>query len=89
MSIDSKNGVKSSKLHACAGAKVKAAEDKLMVNHIQSLSENFGSLLSSQSIQHDVAFIIGSESIHAHKIILASRSEYFRLVTIIYITKFM
>lgn len=47
------------------------------VDHVRFLSENLSSLLTSDSYQ-DITLIVECQRIPAHKIILASRSEYFR-----------
>lgn len=47
------------------------------IDHVRSLSDNLGALLLNDSY-HDITLIIESHRIPAHKIILASRSEYFR-----------
>nr|CAH0111776.1 unnamed protein product [Daphnia galeata] len=47
------------------------------VDHVRSLSDNFCALLSSDNYQ-DITLIVENQRIPAHKIILASRSEYFR-----------
>lgn len=47
------------------------------VDHVRSLSENFASLLASEHY-HDITLLVESQRIPAHKVILASRSEYFR-----------
>ena len=47
------------------------------IDHVRSLSDNLGALLLNDSY-HDITLIIESHRISAHKIILASRSEYFR-----------
>lgn len=47
------------------------------VDHVRSLSENLSTLLLHESY-HDITLVVESQRISAHKIILASRSEYFR-----------
>lgn len=47
------------------------------VDHVRFLSENLSTLLNSDSYQ-DITLIVECQRIPAHKIILASRSEYFR-----------
>lgn len=47
------------------------------VDHVRSLSDNLGALLLSDNYQ-DITLIVENQRIPAHKIILASRSEYFR-----------
>ncbi len=47
------------------------------VDHVRSLSDNLSSLLLSDNYQ-DITLIVENQRIPAHKIILASRSEYFR-----------
>lgn len=51
------------------------------VDHVRSLSDNFCALLSSDNYQ-DITLIVENQRIPAHKIILASRSEYFRCVNL-------
>jgi len=47
------------------------------VDHVRSLSENLSSLLLNDNYQ-DITLVIETQRIPAHKVILASRSEYFR-----------
>ncbi|KAK4019828.1 hypothetical protein OUZ56_001835 [Daphnia magna] len=47
------------------------------VDHVRSLSDNLNALLLSDNYQ-DITLIVENHRIPAHKIILASRSEYFR-----------
>ncbi|XP_057371374.1 BTB/POZ domain-containing protein 9-like [Daphnia carinata] len=47
------------------------------VDHVRSLSDNLNTLLLSDNYQ-DITLIVENQRIPAHKIILASRSEYFR-----------
>ncbi|XP_046452754.1 BTB/POZ domain-containing protein 9-like isoform X2 [Daphnia pulex] len=47
------------------------------VDHVRSLSDNFNALLLSDNYQ-DITLVVENQRIPAHKIILASRSEYFR-----------
>ncbi|CAK9301887.1 unnamed protein product [Gordionus sp. m RMFG-2023] len=47
------------------------------VNHLDLLSDNIGSLYLNEEYS-DVVFIVDGTRFHAHKFILASRSEYFR-----------
>ncbi len=53
------------------------------VDHVRSLSDNFNALLLSDNYQ-DITLVVENQRIPAHKIILASRSEYFRYVTCIF-----
>ena len=46
------------------------------VDHVRSLSDNLGALLLNDNYQ-DIILIVENQRIPAHKIILASRSEYF------------
>ncbi len=48
-----------------------------LVDHINSLSENFSSLLLSENYS-DITLLVESLRIPAHKVVLAARSEYFR-----------
>ena len=47
------------------------------VDHIRLLSDNLSALLLNESY-HDITIVVENQRIPAHKIILASRSEYFR-----------
>jgi BTB/POZ domain len=47
------------------------------VDHVRALSDNFASLLISENY-HDITLLVEGQKIPAHKVILASRSEYFR-----------
>lgn len=47
------------------------------IEHLTQLSENFSQLCLNPE-HSDVTFIVEDQKLHAHKIILASRSEYFR-----------
>ncbi|CAM1331992.1 BTBD9 (predicted) [Pycnogonum litorale] len=47
------------------------------VDHTHQLSDNMGELYLKEKYS-DVIFIVESEKFHAHKIILATRSDYFR-----------
>ena len=47
------------------------------VDHIQRLGTDLGSLLISENY-HDVTVLVEGQKILAHKVVLASRSEYFR-----------
>ncbi|CAF1098217.1 unnamed protein product [Adineta steineri] len=47
------------------------------INHISSLSEDFGNLFN-QSDYSDIELVVQTERFYAHRVILAARSEYFR-----------
>ncbi|KAL3287749.1 hypothetical protein HHI36_002213 [Cryptolaemus montrouzieri] len=47
------------------------------IEHLTQLSENLSALCLSHEYS-DVVFIVEGQKLHAHKVILASRSEYFR-----------
>lgn len=49
------------------------------VEHTVHLSECIGSLLTS-SDHSDITLVVEGEHLHAHRVILASRCEYFRYV---------
>lgn len=53
------------------------------VDHVRSLSDNLNALLLSDNYQ-DITLIVENHRIPAHKIILASRSEYFRYTTYVF-----
>jgi len=48
------------------------------VEHIDLLSENIGALFMQENYS-DVKLVVDSRRFPAHKVILAARSEYFRL----------
>jgi len=48
-----------------------------IVDHIVSLSENFGELVDSDEYA-DITLVVENTHFKGHKIILAARSEYFR-----------
>lgn len=47
------------------------------VEHIQTLSEQIGALYLNDEYS-DVILLVEDQKFHAHKVILAARSEYFR-----------
>ncbi|ERL86530.1 hypothetical protein D910_05020, partial [Dendroctonus ponderosae] len=47
------------------------------VEHQTQLSENLASLLLSQEYS-DIVLVVEGQKLHAHKVILAARSDYFR-----------
>ena len=47
------------------------------IEHVQFLSENIGELFL-KSDYSDVTLKVENQTFHAHKVILAARSEYFR-----------
>lgn len=47
------------------------------IDHVKALSENLSSLLVSENY-YDITLVVEGQKIPAHKVILASRSEYFR-----------
>jgi BTB/POZ domain-containing protein 9 len=51
------------------------------VDHVRSLLDNFNALLLSDNY-HDITLVVENQRIPAHKIILASRSEYFRYMAL-------
>jgi len=53
------------------------------VEHIDQLSDNIGALFMQDSYS-DITLIVDGQRFVAHKVILAARSEYFRLVAICY-----
>lgn len=54
------------------------------VDHVRYLSDNLGALLLSENYQ-DITLIVENHRIPAHKILLASRSEYFRYLGYLFI----
>jgi hypothetical protein len=56
------------------------------VDHVRSLSDNFNALLLSDNYQ-DITLVVENQRIPAHKIILASRSEYFRYMSLVFLKK--
>ena len=49
------------------------------VQHIHYLSEHIGALFLNDEYS-DVTLVVESHRFHAHKVILAARSEYFRYI---------
>ena len=52
------------------------------VEHIDQLSDNIGALFLQDSYS-DITLIVDGQRFVAHKVVLAARSEYFRLVTVL------
>lgn len=48
-----------------------------IVDHISSLSDDFGELVESEDYA-DITLIVENTCFKSHKVILAARSEYFR-----------
>ena len=49
------------------------------VEHVDQLSDNIGALFMQESYS-DITLVVDGQRFPAHKVILAARSEYFRLV---------
>ena len=60
-------------LHCAGGAQPSSGE----IMHIHFLSENIGSLFMDEHYS-DVTLIVEGQRFPVHKVILASRSDYFR-----------
>ena len=50
------------------------------VEHINQLSDNIGALFMQESYS-DITLLVDGHRFVAHKVVLAARSEYFRLVS--------
>ena len=53
------------------------SENPFQVQHIHYLSEHIGALFLNDEYS-DVTLVVENHRFHAHKVILAARSEYFR-----------
>ena len=51
------------------------------VEHIDQLSDNIGALFMQDSYS-DITLVVDGQRFVAHKVVLAARSEYFRLVAV-------
>lgn len=52
-------------------------DDSCPVEHFEALAGDWGALLASPDFS-DVTFVVEGERIHAHRLVLAARCEYFR-----------
>ena len=50
------------------------------VEHVNFLSENIGALFQNEDYS-DITLLVENTRFHAHKVILAARSDYFRYWT--------
>ena len=53
-----------------------------LIDHVSSLSSNLGDLIDNSEYS-DINLVVEGRQFPAHRVILAARSEYFRLVAII------
>ena len=53
------------------------------VEHVNQLSDNIGALFMQDSYS-DITLVVDGQRFVAHKVVLAARSEYFRLVAVCY-----
>ena len=51
------------------------------MQHVAALSENIGQLYLNEDYS-DIQLVVDGHTFHAHKVILAVRSEYFRCVNL-------
>ena len=51
------------------------------VEHVNQLSDNIGALFMHDSYS-DITLVVDGQNFVAHKVVLAARSEYFRLVAL-------